>query len=385
VCEQLRALPEAEPAPGLTERIVAALPAHAPRRRARRLLRMPGWRWAATAAGLLLAVGGAFRLVERLRPGRAGAGTISAACVGDACGWLANHQEADGSWRPAATAGSDAFKPALSALATLALAEAGGPSRDPAAVRGAQALLRMQRPDGGFGDPGPARSYNHAIATHTLFRFLPRAREIGPGLEDSLKRAVAYTRRTQSAEGGWDYTAGEPGNTALTVWQLDLLAQARAAGWGDPQGHLRRGLVWLSRQADPDGLFGYRTAGRPARRGALTMTAMAAWSLQTAGSDYAALVPTTRAALDALGGRVFSISKVGNPPDLYRDYFLIMALLRGGAANAAHAIRARVAARCTAAGADRGSWPNDDVWGGIGGKLYTTSMAVLSLTSGNHP
>ncbi len=364
---RLRALPEVEPSADLTARIMASLPpAERAPTRARLAWRAPAIRWAAA----VLVVAGVVAAASRW-PRPAGRGP-----VWDACQWIASQQEVDGSWRPSRHGGVDAYRAGLTALATLALAESRDARHAAAADRGAAALLAMQQPDGAFSAADRAQLYNQALATRALFRVAASTSGAGrTAHQDALHRAVVFICDRQSSEGGWDYDRIAPGNTALTVWQVDVLAQARAAGMGDPQGHLRRGLRWLSRQASEVGSFSYRPSG-VAAGSQTTLTAMGAWALLDAGADFAPLATVGGEALR----RVVEAAADAHPAvDLYRDLFLVRALQAGRQVAAAAGVRTRVAARRVTTGSETGSWAPDDPWGRIGGRLYATSVAVLTL------
>lgn len=369
LADRLRALPEVDPSAGLTARIMAAVPSAEPApsvsRRTRLLWRIPAVRWAAA----LLVLAAVLAVSRGVRP-------VPRGPVWEACEWIASQQEADGSWRPSRHGGADAYRPGLTALATLALAESRDARHAAAAARGAAALLDMQQPDGAFDAPGRAQLYNQALATRALFR-VPAAQS---GTRRAvhlaaLHRAVAYICGRQSSEGGWDYEHNASGNTALTVWQVDVLAQARAAGMGDPEGNLRRGLRWLSQQATASGAFGYRPASVSPRSGT-TLTAMGAWAMLDAGADFA---PLAAVGDEALRRVAEAAAETHLPTDLYRDLFLVRALQAGRCETVAAGVRTRIAARRVTAGAQIGSWSPDDPWGRIGGRIYATSVAVLTL------
>ncbi len=371
----LHAAPMAAPSPELTERIMRALP------RERQASRpMPVWVPAGAltlAAAIVVAAG--FLAHQLLRPDsgaapRMGATQAAAAAAAD---WLVEQQEADGSWRPSRSGGHDAYRPAVTALAVLALRRHAPTRHADALARAAQALRAMQAPDGGFGADDGARPYNHAFATHALLALARRQ----PATEDSaetLRRALDFTRQSQNRHGGWDYDREGPGNTALSVWQISLLAEARAQGWGDEGGHLRRGLAWLRGQSDGDGSFGYRQPGvpQPGSDG-LTLTAMAAATLQAAARDYPALQTAADAAIATLRRQGAALPAAA--ADYYRDYFVTQAFSVAADKAAASRIAGAVTARRSPNGADAAPWQGNDVWGKSGGDLYATAMALLII------
>ena len=189
--------------------------------------------------------------------------------------WLASRQAPDGTWMaPGADA---AFRPALTALASLAL------SRQDAALHAKNisaavaALEAMQNEDGSFGAPGAHALYNHAFAT---FALIDDARRAGKGLTPAIVRALDFSVASQNAFASWDYSPSGKGNDALTIWQLGILAEARALGWSDGRGALRRGVSALARSGG--GLLDYRLAfGRESApaAGGIVLTRLATRSL----------------------------------------------------------------------------------------------------------
>jgi hypothetical protein len=343
---RLRRVPVAEPSTDLAERILAALP---PARRRRVIL----WRPLAAAAAVLLA-GALWFAAEQTRR------------APDIGRWLTRAQQPDGVWRPTGVATPAApFTPALTALAALAL-ERRGPAYRAAVDRAIAALLAAQQPDGAFGPPGSCRAYNHGMATAALLAI----RQVRPSAvpEAPLRMAVARVRATQDAAGAWGYDTGGAPNTAVTVWQTDALIRARASGWGDPGGHLRKAVRWLKAQQTGEGRFAYdRASGGPTA----TLDAMGYAILLEAplpADDHRALAGQ---AAQALRGAAFP----GGSADLYRDYFVARALDAAGVRTQADAIRQRVA---TLQGAD-GAWNLADRWTPVGGELYATTLALLTL------
>ena len=368
--DRLRRQPQAEPSPDLTARVMAALPPNAfdtgrVRGRRRRFIR-PAFLWPAAAAALLLCGLGLWQV------GAFPGGEQPASAAG--CAWIARHQEPDGSWDPVKLGGSTVYRPALTALATLALAR--DPERYGRQIANAcAALVRSQMADGGVGPEDSGRMYNHALATYALLTV--HARGGHDELQDAIRRALAFTCNRQQVEGGWGYrpSADESANTAVTAWQVQVLASARDQGWADAGGNLRKGLAWLQRRADGQGRFGY-TAGGAASTGSSTLDAMAAYTLLRAGGGLPELRHTATAAINHL--RADSGAR-GGTTDFYRAFFTAAAWEAAGDGPRARAVRADVCGRRETRGAERGSWAPSDVWGAVGGRLCATSLAVLTL------
>ena len=364
-------IPEVEPSPDLTDRIMAALPPDAFRvtRFARVLSFVRRHRYqVAAAAAVVMAMGslGVWQLALRA-PVDAGL----AAHAG--CAWIARQQDADGSWDPAKGGGSALYRPALTALASLALLRE--TDRYPKEITAAcAALLRVQNPDGAFGADSSGRMYNHALATWALLAAYDKGSH--PELTAAIDKAVAFIRSRQQATGGWGYSADEPANTAVTAWQVQVLARAQQAGWDDAGGHLRKGLNWLRQRAGNGGQFGY-TAARGDASATPPLNAMGAYTLLTCGGARPELVQVATAVLAHL--RTDPQAGKAKDADFYRAFFTVAAWEAAGDSQRADRMRAVVCDRRETRGADQGSWAPTDDWSKVGGRLYATSLAVLTL------
>jgi squalene-hopene/tetraprenyl-beta-curcumene cyclase len=120
--------------------------------------------------------------------------------------YLLAEQEADGSWY--GRWGMNYVYGTWSALCGLA---AGGLSVDaPAMLRGAQWLLAVQNPDGGWGEDGDSykleyRGYERApsTASQTAWALLGLM-AAGRAHDGAVARGVAWLLQTQRADGLWD-------------------------------------------------------------------------------------------------------------------------------------------------------------------------------------
>jgi len=351
---RLRALPQHEPSPLLTSRILAAvaderahptLDVQPETRNQKPETQKPRlWYWA--AAGLAACLLAVLTLFDRPADPTAADPTV----------WLAASQEADGSWQPAHHGGDPAYRPALTALAALALA------RDPAdrfsadVRRACDALAALQTPDGAFGGTGRVRAYNHALATYALAALAPQD---GPAAA-ALERAVAYSRANQSVEGGWDYEPGSEGNAAVTSWQVQALAAAAAKGISQANIPLRKGLIWLRGAARDDGGVAYHR-GSPGRSEGLA--ALTAHTLMTSGQAFEGL--------PAIGRRLtVNLTAEDSTADCYRDCAKVMAFESAGDTARAETVRDGMQLRRQAG--------SQDPWEPIGGTLYTCAFTALA-------
>lgn len=369
---QLRDLPihGHAPAPDLTGRIMAALPPDAfrvtPFTRTLSFVRFHRHPVAAAAAAAILAIGAGALLFAKHLPVNNG----RAAHAG--CAWIARQQEADGTWDPVKGGGSALFRPALTALAALALRQE--PDRyDKEIASACTAMQHAQAPDGAFGPEHAGRMYNHALASWALLAAYDKGRR--PELKDTIDKAVAFIRTRQQPNGGWGYrdSADADANTAVTAWQVQVLACAQQAGWNDAGGHLRKGLNWLQQRADNLGQFGYTDS----RKGTPTLNAMSAYTLLTAGSRSPELVRIATTAMDRIRADPQAIPS--QEADFYRAFFTVAAWEASGDRTRADVVRADVYARRETRGVNKDSWTPADNWSKVGGRLYATSLAVLTL------
>jgi squalene cyclase len=350
LAERLRAGAEREPSADLTDRIMAAVDAE--RARERRRFRMPSPRWSIAAAAVLVVSLSLFSVYQERN------GSPAPAEQADGYAWLAANQEADGSWGPLRHGGSEAYRPALTALSALALARA--PHRyAPQLQRACDALAAMQTADGAFGGEGRAQLYNHAITTFALASL-----EGGkPALKPVLTRALGFIRSRQTAEGGWDYEPRSEGNAAVTAWQVRALACAEAQGYDEAKVPLRKGLRWLRGSARDDGSIAYHR-GSTARSDSLT--ALAAYALITAGKDYPGLPDVGRHVAGSMSAR----AGAERSADCYRDYAKVLAFDSAGNGQQANAVRGHMLEQQAAGSRDQ--------WESVGGKLYTTALTLLA-------
>ena len=374
--QAVREAPQRTPSADLTERIMQeALPSDAPLATPRRRPFVAAW--IAAAAALIILCGFVFYTLNRehqMTPHDLRAQAL-AQQTRQAADWIVDQQDADGAWSPSRTGGNEAYRPALTALAILALQRQAPTEYADAIRRGANALVAMQTETGAFCRNPGAQLYNHAFATTALLALPPELAQ-APAIQAAGKRAIAFSLQAQNAQGAWDYARDGSGNTALSVWQIALLAQARQQGWSDSGGHLRRGLAWLQQQSNGHE-FGYRSPGvpQPGHSG-ITLTAMSAATLLDAARTYPALQSAADAATDAL--RALRTKQDCVQADYYRDYFLARVSTQQDDGKLKKEVVARLNAQCAATAGGGVCWVANDAWRTSGGDLYATTLAMLS-------
>jgi hypothetical protein len=194
-------------------------------------------------------------------------------------------------------------------------------------------------------------------------------------LKPFVERAMRYTVRAQSAsDGGWRYMPGDAGDMSQFGWQLMAIKSAELAGVTVPatthQG-MRRFLD-LTRAGRHQGLASYRPHSAPS----VTMTAEALFCrlfLDVPQSDAA-----VREAVELLLQETPKSGEI----NLYYWYYATIALfqMQGPAWETWNRdLQRRLLDTQETTGPNAGSWTTKTVWGGYGGRVYTTAMGAMCL------
>jgi hypothetical protein len=323
--------------------------------------------------------------------------------VGAALKWLAAAQSRDGRWdadeygagqehmvlnQNRGGAGRNADT-GISALALLSFLGAGhshmhGDYQD--AVRnGIDFLLRSQAADGSlFGESTLyAQMYCHSMATFALAE--AQAMTGDQRLKSAVEKATNYSINAQNTSvGGWRYRPGDSGDTSQLGWQVMALTSAQRAGIEVPANTWARIDRFLdSVQRGPrGGLASYRPDG-PA---STSMTAEALYCrLLVSEASQSRL--NDDAAREATANVLASLP-TAERVNLYYWYYATLALHHrcpqdDAAADAwkmwNDAMTTAILATQITEGRDAGSWNTNTVWGGYGGRVYTTAMATMCL------
>ncbi len=202
-----------------------------------------------------------------------GGNTESEAAVARGLAWLARKQLKDGSWE---FDGVSKDKIAATGMALLPFLAAGethkyGTKYKETVRRGLAWLTGKMGSGGSF--VGTVSNYSHAIATVALCEAAGMTKD--PAIKAKATMAVGYTVAAQGRNGCWGYTGPAPseGDTSIVGWQIQALASAQAGG---DQVRCRQGLqerepvpgkrligfgleVWLSGQGGNADAFGSRS------------------------------------------------------------------------------------------------------------------------------
>ena len=325
------------------------------------------------------------------------------AAVESALRWLAAAQARDGRWDAVAHGGGQeelvlgqnrggagrGADTGVTALALLAFLGAGhshvqGEYQDNVR-RGLDFLLRSQATDGSiFGDATIyAQMYCHSMATFALAEAEAVTRD--RRLEAAVTKAVNFSLAAQNTTtGGWRYRAGDTGDTSQLGWQIMALASAERAGIKVPEQTWDRVERFLQtvRRGTNGGLASYR----PDSPVSTSMTAEALYCRlileQTNGLTLAE--PAASEATTQLLGLPPTDERV----NLYYWYYATLALHhRQNSSDAAKAawrtwndgMTAALTKTQSTSGDNAGSWESNTIWGGYGGRVYTTAMAAMCL------
>jgi hypothetical protein len=322
--------------------------------------------------------------------------------------YLAQMQLADGSWSlhrfPGATAadvGAYRSDTAATGLALLAYLGAGYDHFDDkyhnTVRRGLEYLLSHQKADGDLFLPMDqdqdrnryARLYSHAIATIAVCEALGMTGD--KRLREPAQKAINFIAATQDRDyGGWRYNPGRDSDTSVTGWQTTALKSGELAGLKVPKQAYDRVAHWLdSAQIAPnDGSrYIYRPQDpqsqdpRDSRRP--TMTSVALLTRIYLGWK--------RDNPDLLRGADFITANLPRVTDAYsRDTYYwyyatqVMFQLKGDYWRIwSERLHPLLINTQIPTGPLAGSWdpqgPVPDRWGYVGGRIYVTTMNLLSL------
>jgi hypothetical protein len=190
-----------------------------------------------------------------------------------------------------------------------------------------------------------------------------------------VERAVGFTLACQHpTNGGWRYQKGDLGDMSQFGWQVMALRSAELAGVAVPQtahNGMRRFLRSAS-SGTQGGLASYRAGERVSR----TMTAEALACRYFLDGE-----PPSNLRDEAVAFLLEDPPQDGRP-NFYYWYYGTLALYQTqddhwNSWNAA--LQEQLLGRQRTDGDAAGSWDPDCIWGGYGGRVYTTAMGCLCL------
>ena len=317
------------------------------------------------------------------------------AAVTKAIGYLLSQQKPNGS---ITDRGHDN---AMTALAIMAMASVGHQPSDSspegvAMTRGLKFMLGEGRQDkaGYFGASDGSRMYGHGIVSLMLTEMLGMTLDssMDRDVHEACQKAIDLIVRSQrvkkgaNARGGWRYTpdAGDS-DLSVSVWQLMALRSAKNDGLDvssstidDAVGYLKRSFTSpLDSQGtprDPKSGFSYEAnGGGPS----FTMTSAGLLAMQVCGQYESPLV---------LGASDWLLD---HPPQwsdrfiLYGLYYFAQGMHQRGGTHAERAAKI-VSELLLSKQKANGAWESSGGEEQNAGSVYSTSMAVLSLSVKYH-
>jgi hypothetical protein len=320
---------------------------------------------------------------EMLRQG--GGNRESEAAVAAGLTWLVQHQAPDGHWsleayhahaRCTCTGFGQRNDTAGTALALLPLLGAGETHRkglhSRSVQRGLNYLLARQKRDGDFGDG----MYAQGLATIAMCEAY--ALTTDPVLKGPAQRAINFIVQAQHDGGGWRYSPRQPGDTSVTGWQVMALKTGQLAGLTVPKDTFKDVSRFLKSVASPDDSgYGYI---EPTPAPTTTAVGLLCRILLGAGPRDTSLLKGVQRLKDSPPERMRNSS--------YYCYYAtqVMHHLGGEGWEDWNPKMRDLLIETQDKGTDtrhphqKGSWsPTGDIHGGAGGRLLTTSFALLTL------
>ncbi len=331
-----------------------------------------------------------------------GADQDTEAAVEAALQWLAKAQSPDGGWVARQFgAGTETYAlgenrngtgdradTGISGLALLAFLSGGHThqqgTHQQVVLRGLEYLIASQMPSGDMSGPKQighdasvtnARMYCHGIATLALAEAYAMTHDVR--LRDPLQRAIGYTLKAQDPRtGGWRYRPGDAGDLSQFGWQAMALRSAERSGLPiDPQVRTRmRYFLDSCAMGSAGGLARYRPH-EGAASPTMTAEALACRLLMNQRSTAAAQMEARNYLMANLPG--------AGEDNVYYWYYATLALFQLQDESWRRwniAMKSRlIGTQRPAYDSDAGSWDPDRLWGGYGGRVYSTAMSCLCL------
>lgn len=320
---------------------------------------------------------------------RMGGTDASEAAVARGLLWLKNHQLANGSWNfdHTLTPRCNCTMPGrlsnnpngATAMALLAFLGAGqtheeGDYQDEV-KQGLNFLVAGGTPIGKgicfYQLQGPPAYYTHGLVTIALSEAFAMTHD--PDLRPPLTGAIEFLVATQHQQGGWRYFPGQPGDTSVVAWELMALKSAQFSRVTVPprvfQG-IERFLGSVS------SLRGSQYSYTPERKNSPTPSMTAAGLLCRMYLDW----NETSGALQA--GVRFLDEHGPDRDDMYFNYYATQVLHHWGHEEWDRwnkVMRDHLVQTQITGGHAAGSWDVADRHGNMGGRLYMTTLALLTL------
>jgi hypothetical protein len=320
-----------------------------------------------------------------------GGTTLTEAAVARGLRWLANHQNADGSWSlnafhraaDCSCGGPGAFsgKAPGTALAMLPFLGAGqthlaGKYQDTVS-RGLRWMIQTQGEDGDLRDGanGNEGMYTHGQSAIVLCEAYAMTGD--EELRIPSQKAIDFILKAQYNDGGWRYSPSprsQAGDTSVVGWQLMALQSARSANLTVPDETWGLADLYLdSVQHRGGALYSYQARGGPTP----VMTAEGLLCRMYLGwtKDRSGLIDGVRYLVED------NLPRDSNPNIYYWYYGTQVMHHYGGEEWETWNVQMRdiLCSSQETSGHPAGSWQPRGDHAGAGGRIYMTSLALCTL------
>jgi len=239
-------------------------------------------------------------------------------------------------------------------------------------------MTRIQSSNGGIFTPGEntVPMYEHGLATIALCEAYGMTED--SAIRDKAQAAINYIQSGQNDKGGWRYVhGGSDSDTSVAGWQVMALKSGQIAGLQVDQAILdkaKQGMIDHSAGAFK-GKFRYIRAKAPDP----PMTAVGLLCMQYMGTP--ANDPGLAEGKDYL---MANMPRLGGKRDIYYWYYATQVLhnMPGADWEKWNRNMRKILVETQTRGnvCAEGSWnPEEDEWGGPGGRIMVTALSCLTL------
>ena len=293
--------------------------------------------------------------------------------------WFTRTQEPEGYWDASKHKGGKGHENASTGFAMLCYFGWGArhTEKGPYQVPMSKAVKWLANRVGDDGDLTAGNSqgmYDQGIATMALAEAYGMTKD--PALLDPLRRATRFIIRSQNKEGGWRYRyKSKDSDTSVFGWEVMALTSARMAGLRLPEDTFTMARKYLDSVSS--GKNGGRYSYQGKKNPTPTMTAEAMFCQQIMG-----VRPTHPRMADSAELIKINLPQKGRPNYYYWYYGCLSMFQHQGPIWELwnKQIKKTLLDMQTRQGGQAGSWEPKGQWtSGKGGRVMSTAMATLSL------
>jgi len=307
-----------------------------------------------------------------------GGTTESEACVALGLRWLSRVQEVDGSWGLAKFGGRANSDLAATGLGVLPFLGAGQTHHEgqykQTVGKALDWLIAEQLPNGDLRGSGQGRMYAHGIATLALCEAYALTKD--SKLRGPAQKAIDFIVRAQHSAGGWRYAPGEAGDTSVVGWQLMALRSGQLAKLEVPGLAFEKAVKFLDtvQQNDVGSQYSY-LPGRGSRSEVMTAEALLC-------RQYTGWRRSHPGMAEGVAWLVSNYPPHARQPNIYYWYYATQTLHHYGGTpwevwNSQ--MREVLVRNQIRRGELAGSWDHVGAFGHEGGRIFMTSLSLLTL------